>query len=103
MADVAERERQLTLASWTDPAGITYVSVPDTGNGIDAADRARVLEPFVTTKKTGTGPGLSICRFIIETHGGELTVSQRLPHGSCFQFTVATQLQPDPGNVTIPS
>jgi signal transduction histidine kinase len=62
------------------------VTVEDSGDGINSADIDRIFDPFVTTKANGMGLGLSICRSIVEAHGGRLSVSPRLPRGSIFQF-----------------
>jgi signal transduction histidine kinase len=64
------------------------VSVEDTGTGLDPAMAQRIFEPFFTTKADGLGMGLSICRSIIEAHGGRLWVSPREPNGTAFHFTV---------------
>jgi signal transduction histidine kinase len=64
------------------------VAVEDTGTGLDPAMVDRVFTPFVTTKPNGMGMGLSICRSIIEAHGGRLWVSPRVPCGTVFRFTV---------------
>ncbi|HEY2132541.1 MAG TPA: ATP-binding protein, partial [Acetobacteraceae bacterium] len=64
------------------------VAVEDTGPGLDPAIAPRIFEPFFTTKTDGLGMGLSICRSIIEAHGGYLWVSPRAPHGAALRFTV---------------
>jgi len=60
------------------------VAVEDTGTGIEIKDRDQIFEPFFTTKSTGTGIGLSICRMIIESHGGSLRASANKPYGTIF-------------------
>ena len=64
------------------------VSVADTGPGISADLRATLFEPFVTTNESGLGIGLSICRIIIEAHGGKLTVDDNSAGGAVFRFTI---------------
>jgi len=64
------------------------VAVKDTGTGIDPATAERIFESFFTTKSNGMGMGLSICRSIIEAHGGRFWASPRAPHGTAFRFTV---------------
>ncbi|CAB3752494.1 trifunctional serine/threonine-protein kinase/ATP-binding protein/sensor histidine kinase [Paraburkholderia humisilvae] len=81
--------RTLRLSAQPARNGRIRVCVVDTGPGVDPTVQEKVFEPFVTTKNTGMGMGLSICRSIIEAHGGELTVSANVPYGACFEFTVA--------------
>jgi PAS domain S-box-containing protein len=64
------------------------VEVRDSGPGIDPVNLARVFEPFYTTKTSGIGMGLSICRSIVDAHGGRLWVSANEPRGAAFQFTL---------------
>ena len=64
------------------------MAVEDTGTGLDPAMADRIFTPFTTTKPHGMGMGLSICRSIIEAHGGRLWVSPRVPCGTVFRFTV---------------
>ncbi|WP_429451672.1 ATP-binding protein [Paraburkholderia sp. WC7.3g] len=63
-------------------------AVRDSGPGVAADSAERVFAPFYTTKPTGLGMGLSICRSIIEAHGGRLWASANVPRGAVFQFTV---------------
>ena len=59
------------------------------GPGIDPKDRERVFQAFYTTKSSGVGMGLSICRSIIEAHGGRLWADANEPRGAVFQFTLS--------------
>jgi len=61
------------------------ISVQDSGTGIDPEQADRMFRPFFTTKPNGIGLGLSICRSIVEAHGGRLSVSPGDPYGSVFQ------------------
>jgi C4-dicarboxylate-specific signal transduction histidine kinase len=86
----AVTERPKTLAITSEPAGPSgvLVAVEDTGTGLDPATADRIFEPFFTTKSDGLGMGLSICRSIIDAHGGRLWVSPGVLCGSVFRFTV---------------
>jgi signal transduction histidine kinase len=64
------------------------VEVRDSGPGFAPADLDRVFEAFYTTKPEGMGMGLSICRSIIESHGGRLWAIPCEPQGALFQFTI---------------
>ncbi len=90
MSAVADRPRILRIGSQIDGAGSVLVSVKDSGTGIDEAIRDRIFEPLFTTKSTGMGMGLSICRSIVEAHGGKLWASPATPHGTEFRFTIPT-------------
>jgi C4-dicarboxylate-specific signal transduction histidine kinase len=95
MRDVGGRENELTVSSSLVEPSSVLVSVEDSGSGVDKAIAQRIFEPFVTTKPDGLGMGLSICRSIIDAHGGRLWASPRVPHGTVFHFTVPTGA---PGN-----
>jgi signal transduction histidine kinase len=84
-ADVGARE--LVISTEQDQAG-ALVAVRDSGPGIDPAHLDRVFDAFYTTKSSGTGMGLSICRSIIEAHGGKLWAEANEPRGAVFQFTL---------------
>jgi predicted ATPase/signal transduction histidine kinase len=88
MKAVTDRARELAVSSGLTEPGSVLVSVEDTGPGLDPAIALRIFEPFVTTKPDGIGMGLSICRSIIDAHGGRLWVSPRAPHGTALRFTV---------------
>jgi len=88
MKGVTERARELTVSSMLAERDSVLVAVEDTGTGLDPAVAERVFQPFFTTKPDGLGMGLSICRSIIEAHGGRLWVSPHAPHGADVRFTV---------------
>jgi len=64
------------------------VAVRDSGPGINPTHLERVFEAFYTTKSSGVGMGLSICRSIIDGHGGRLWAEPNEPRGAVFQFTL---------------
>ncbi|GAB2903074.1 hypothetical protein GCM10027093_45200 [Paraburkholderia jirisanensis] len=74
MNEVYDRQRQLSVSSGVNSRGGVRVIVRDVGIGISAGDRDRMFAPFFTTKHDGMGMGLSICRTIIESHGGTIAV-----------------------------
>lgn len=80
--------RMLMLSSVVDPDGYVRVAVEDSGEGIDAEIAEKLFDPFVTTKPTGMGMGLSICRSIMEAHGGKLSVGHSELGGAQFVFEV---------------
>jgi two-component system sensor kinase FixL len=80
--------RELIITTRLAPNDMIEVSVADTGPGLPASVRAKLFEPFVTTKATGMGVGLSICRVIIESHGGTLTAGDNIDGGTVFRFTL---------------
>jgi signal transduction histidine kinase len=88
MQSVIDRPRELVIRSAQHETQKVLVSVTDCGVGISAEDADRLFNPFFTTKSSGMGMGLSICRSIIEAHGGRLWVTANVPHGATFQFTL---------------
>jgi signal transduction histidine kinase len=89
-----KRPRILRIKSAThDPNGV-MVSVADTGPGIDPAVANRIFNPLFTTKSSGMGLGLAICRSIIEGHDGRLWVSSAAEGGSVFQFVLPADIAP---------
>lgn len=80
--------RVLTIATDLNTDGLIQVSIADTGPGLPSVIRARLFEPFVTTKASGLGVGLSICRVIIEAHGGLLLAEDHPGGGTIFRFTL---------------
>jgi len=93
MRGVSEGARELWIGSRTDASGGVLVEVRDTGPGVDPQSLDRLFEAFYTTKDSGMGMGLSICRSIIEAHGGRVWGTANLPRGAVFQFTLPAQPQ----------
>jgi len=88
MSGVEDGNRELQISTLSiEPEG-TCVSVRDTGHGLRPESLPRLFEPFYTTKPDGMGMGLSICRSIIEAHGGRLWATSCEPRGALFQFTI---------------
>jgi C4-dicarboxylate-specific signal transduction histidine kinase len=88
MQSVADRPRELVIRSRQDGTQQVLVSVTDCGVGISAENADRLFNAFFTTKSSGMGMGLSICRSIIEAHAGRLLATANVPHGATFQFTL---------------
>jgi C4-dicarboxylate-specific signal transduction histidine kinase len=89
MSGVEDGDRELHISTVSiEPAGVC-VAVRDTGPGLRPESLPRLFEPFYTTKPDGMGMGLSICRSIIEAHGGRLWATGGEPRGALFQFTIA--------------
>jgi PAS domain S-box-containing protein len=88
MAPVTGRARTLVIRSRPHDAGQALVEVQDSGVGIDAENLARLFGTFFTTKPDGMGMGLSICRSIIDAHGGEVWVSCNDGPGITVRFTL---------------
>jgi len=80
--------RALAIRSTVGEADSVLVAVEDSGPGIEPKDRDRIFDPFFTTKPRGMGLGLSICRSIIEAHGGRLWAAPLSPRGTVLQFTL---------------
>jgi PAS domain S-box-containing protein len=92
MNEVGDSVRELLVSTGSAEAGQVIVVVRDTGPGF-AADQAELLfAPFHTTKQAGLGMGLSICRSIIEGHGGRLWATANIPRGATFQFILPASM-----------
>jgi PAS domain S-box-containing protein len=88
MTPVPERQRQLVVRTRRHGADEILVFVEDSGIGIAPETAARIFQPFFTTRPDGMGMGLSICRSIIERHGGRIWATRNAGAGSTFQFTL---------------
>jgi len=88
MSLVADRARILRIGSGIHGPDSVLMAVADSGAGIDPNDFERIFNAFFTTKARGMGMGLSICRSIIEAHGGRLWASAGTPHGSIFHIVL---------------
>ncbi len=87
ISDVADGQRDLLITTEGTEDGVR-VGVRDTGPGLSPEKLERLFEPFYTTKPNGMGMGLSICRSIVEAHGGRLWATGHESQGAVFQFTI---------------
>jgi signal transduction histidine kinase len=88
MQSVTDRPRELVIRSLQDETRQVLVSVTDCGAGICAENAGRLFTAFFTTKPSGMGMGLPICRSIVEAHGGRLSASGNEGPGATFQFVL---------------
>jgi C4-dicarboxylate-specific signal transduction histidine kinase len=84
MSEVGEGSRELVINTREVESGGVPVAVCDSGPGLPPANLARIIEAFYTTTSSGMGMGLSICRSIVEAHGGRLLATPNEPHGAVF-------------------
>ena len=92
MTLIAGRPRELSIATGLHNQEGVQVQVADTGPGIGPEHLHRIFEAFFSTKTSGMGMGLAICRSIVEAHGGRLWAEGRSPHGSVFTMVLPAEV-----------
>jgi len=88
MTSLGERERQLLITTRNIDPDQVQVTVEDTGLGLDPNEMPKIFEPFFTTKSEGMGMGLSICRSILQNHGGRIWATANKGPGTSFHVTL---------------
>jgi two-component system sensor kinase FixL len=94
----ASQRRELVISTAAGDDDMVAVSVADTGSGIAPELMSQLFQPFVTNKRHGMGVGLSICRTIVEAHGGQITVELNPGDGTIFRFTLRAASGEDSGD-----
>jgi C4-dicarboxylate-specific signal transduction histidine kinase len=89
-----DRKHQLSIRSQPAPSGGILVMFEDTGCGVGPNQVDRIFDPLFSTKSSGMGLGLSICRSIIERHGGKIWIHQSSPEGTVIHFTLPATAVP---------
>jgi signal transduction histidine kinase len=84
MSEVGEGSRALLISTDEAEPGAVLVAVSDSGPGLPRANLERIFDAFYTTKLSGLGMGLSICRSIVAAHGGRLWATPNQPRGAVF-------------------
>jgi PAS domain S-box-containing protein len=95
MQSVTDRPRELVIRSRRNETRQALVCVSDCGVGIAAENASRLFNAFFSTKSSGLGMGLSICRSIVEVHGGRMSACGNEGHGATFQFVLPVYQEPD--------
>jgi C4-dicarboxylate-specific signal transduction histidine kinase len=90
MSQVGEGHRDMLISTVSGP-GSVRIAIQDSGPGLPQGGSEQVFKAFYTTKPTGLGMGLSICRSIVEAHGGSLWAAPNGPHGAVFCFTLPVE------------
>jgi PAS domain S-box-containing protein len=88
MAELPQSERRITIRLGQDQRGKAYLQVSDNGPGVPSELLGKIFTSYLSTKSTGLGMGLMICRSVIESHGGTIRYLPGKPSGACFRFTL---------------
>jgi PAS domain S-box-containing protein len=94
ISTIDEGPREIRISTENGDAGRVLVKVQDSGPGFASDDLERAFDAFYTTKPSGMGVGLSICRSIVEAHGGKIWATPNQPRGTTLQFRLATSDAP---------
>jgi signal transduction histidine kinase len=86
--DVEARRRRVSIATARTPGGGALLRVSDWGSGVIADIEPQLFQPFVSAKSGGLGLGLSICRSVVEAHGGTIEYRANPERGSVFEFSL---------------
>ena len=89
---ITARQRVINVATSRHGSDSIFISLQDTGPGIDPDKLTSIFDPFVTTKANGTGLGLAICKIIIEHHGDKLAAASDMHQGARFEVTLPTNV-----------
>jgi C4-dicarboxylate-specific signal transduction histidine kinase len=85
MADITDRQRELVIATRMRGEARVSITVEDSGHGLAEADTSAIFQAFYSKKQGGMGIGLSVCRTVVESHGGSIRAMARLPHGAILE------------------
>lgn len=85
MAEVSDRKRELMIETCARGEHTISITVSDSGHGFCTADTSKIFEAFHSTKRSGMGIGLSVCRTVVESHGGSIRAAARQPHGAILE------------------
>jgi C4-dicarboxylate-specific signal transduction histidine kinase len=101
MSGVTEGSRELLISTGEAESDSVLVTVSDSGPGLPQANLERIFEAFYTTKSSGLGMGLSICRSIVEAHGGQLWATPNEPRGAvfCMMLPIEEKIAGEPGAI----
>ena len=91
MSEAHGGSRELLIRTDQDRPGGVLVAVQDSGPGLKPESIDRLFDAFYTTKPGGMGMGLSICRAIVEAHGGRMWATANVPQGAAFLFSLSCQ------------
>jgi signal transduction histidine kinase len=95
MLHIKSRDKVLQIKTSVLERNAVVIEVLDNGPGIDPKQLNNIFEAFVTTKPQGMGLGLAICRKIVERHGGRISASCLVPHGTGFRIQLSSRTEPE--------